>query len=110
MDSGGVGQIRATFWPTHVGLYSAELGEPWQHPGYARRQIIWDTTGPQIVGRAEPILVPPGDYTHLVLSHHPTSPIIMAMSQFAHPLHLDVAGDIRLDHITESDFAPAAPC
>jgi hypothetical protein len=104
MPSDGI--LSAIVWPTHVGAVNADGIEPMHDHDYRRGQIRWGRTIPgNIIGRAT-VLVPAGEWTHIVYCYHPTKPVIVQTQKLAHPLVLAAAGDITLDGIGFDDVCP----
>lgn len=106
---GGEARLTVTVWPTHVGVQD-DLGvEPWRYPDYHRSQIMWDECNGEIVGRtSKPILVPAGEFPYLVFAHHPTTGLVLAVTQLHHPFRFYAPSDIMLHGIVEEDFAEVA--
>jgi hypothetical protein len=103
------GLLTFTVWPTHVGVTDAAGCEPWDDLDYTRAQIRWATAGDALYGSAGPILLPAGEFTHLVFAHHPASPLLLAVTPLAHPFRFYTPGNsITLARLELADFTTRA--
>jgi hypothetical protein len=102
----GIGKLGVTVWPTHAGAVDERGVEPLSHRDYQRGQIDWGKNEQgRIVGNVK-IEVPPGNWTHIVYSHHPSSPMFITAQKLSHPFNLPQGGAIRLLDITDEDVRP----
>lgn len=80
------GTFSAVVWPVYVGVQDIRGVEPWDFADYQRAQIIWEFAGEKLHGRTRTeIAVPAGEFTHLVFTHQPTSPLYCALTPLDHP-------------------------
>ena len=105
--------LSAEVWPTHVGFANGDPGRGKQASGepvfsidYERGQIQWTAMpGGEIVGRAR-VLVPPGEYTHMLYLHGPGSlPMMCGSRQLPQLVVFHESGFIDVDPICYGDWA-----
>lgn len=101
----GVGILSATIWPTYLGAVKDDGSEPISSPDYQRGILFWDVEAGVLLGHGR-ILVPAGEWTHIIYCHHPSLPTFVASQRLAHPIVLDAPGDIAMERITEADVRP----
>ncbi len=106
----GDGTLTMVVWPTHVGAVNAKGEEPMSSAEYQRGQIKWSVNEQgKLVGNVR-VLVPAGEWTHVIYTHHPTTPGFITAQKLAHPLiTAGSGGEIGLLDITEEDVRPLAP-
>ena len=108
---GGDGVLSMVVWPVYAGAVNEAGEEPMGERDYERGQITWALNEQdRIVGRAK-ISVPRGtkDWTHVIYTHHPTSPGFSTAQKLAHPMHLPDGGTIDLLDITDEDVRSLDP-
>ena len=109
--SGGDGVLTMVVWPTHAGAVNERGEEPMSDPDYQRGQITWELNEQgRIVGRVK-INIPRGmlDWTHVIYTHHPTTPTFIVAQKLAQPMRLPDGGTIDLLDITDDDVKPFDP-
>lgn len=107
----GDGTLSFVVWPTHAGAVNEYGEEPIGDPDYERGQIFWGLNEQgRLVGHVE-ISVPRGtkDWTHIIYTHHPTTPGFITASKLAQPFRLPSGGTIKLLDITDEDVRPLNP-
>jgi hypothetical protein len=105
------GVLSFVVWPTHAGVCNERGEEPISDPDYERGQITWSVNEQgRLVGEVR-VRVPRGtlDWTHVLYTHHPSSPAIITAQKLAQPFRLPDGGTIQLLDITDADVAPLAP-
>lgn len=109
VDLAALGTLHAAVWPVYVGVQDVWAVEPWGYADYERAQILWENAGENLYGRTmREILVPAGEFTHLVFTHHPSSPLYCAITPLAHPFVFHEPSQIRLEQIVREDFTTLA--
>lgn len=112
-EVGSDGTLAIVVWPAYVG---ACQGDPSTHTiwepkvgDYRRGQIEWALENDIIVGRAK-ILVPQGEYTHLLYFRHPTAMETVGSVQLPHPIvYMGPDNIIEVYPITNDDLQLLKP-
>lgn len=107
---GGEIEFGLVVWPTYAGLARADGSEIMSDPDYSRGQIHWETIGDTITGHAA-VMVPDGEYTHIIYTHHPTEAKILSAQKLKHPVLAKALRGypmtVNLTRITMDDIAIA---
>jgi len=106
---GGVGVLSVVVWPTHAGAINQHGEEPLSNLDYRRGQISWAVGDDGKIRGHTTIHVPAGEWDWIVYCHHPTDPIIITATKFAHPLILPRPGAIDLRDLDENDLQLFGP-
>jgi len=105
------GFLRVCVWPVYAGALLVDGSEPMSSHEYQRGQITWELGPDGIIRGRTRILVPVGEWGHIIYTHHPTHPVYSASQRLAHPLRIvgtspnDQAW-IDLEGITTQDVNP----
>src|SRR5262245_32412117 len=103
------GVLSAVVWPTYAGAFRADGVEPMNDVDYERGPITWEVSPHGLLlGRCR-ILVPAGQWCHILYTHHPLLPKVFGVQKLVHPFTLYEPGHIDLEGITQDDIQPLSP-